>query len=217
MLQFASASNVSDDTLLRNGTAGNPGRGALDCIRHRRRRRGVPTGCIDHRSRFVGHKVASLVAANTLTTIWARSAETVREIERAHTNSAYLPGESLHPQLRATTRMDDAVHSADVLVMAIPSSGFRAVLADAAPFVRPMIPVVSLTKGLELGTGSRMTQVVAEVLPGHPAGVLSGPNIAKKVVRGLAAAAVVAMPDQHIAQALQGIFRSRLFRVYTST
>jgi glycerol-3-phosphate dehydrogenase (NAD(P)+) len=164
-----------------------------------------------------GTTVASLVAANTLTTIWARSAETVREIERAHTNSAYLPGESLHPQLRATTRVDDAVHSADVLVMAIPSSGFRAVLADAAPFVRPMIPVVSLTKGLELGTGSRMTQVVAEVLPGHPAGVLSGPNIAKKVVRGLAAAAVVAMPDQHIAQALQGIFRSRLFRVYTST
>jgi glycerol-3-phosphate dehydrogenase (NAD(P)+) len=104
-----------------------------------------------------------------------------------------------------------------VLVMAVPSHGFRAVLENAAPHVRPWIPIVSLTKGLEQGTKLRMTEVVDELLPGHPTGVLTGPNVAREVIDGLAAAAVIAMPDQHVAGALQTIFRTRLFRVYTST
>jgi len=164
-----------------------------------------------------GTTVASLTARNAPTLLWARRPEVAEEIERDHVNTAYLGDEPLDPQLRATSSLEEAVAQADVLVMAVPSHGFRAVLERAAAHVRPWIPIVSLTKGLELDTQRRMTQVVGEVLPGHPAGVLAGPNLAKEVLGGYAAAAVIAMPDEHVAAALQDIFRRTLFRVYAST
>jgi glycerol-3-phosphate dehydrogenase (NAD(P)+) len=79
------------------------------------------------------------------------------------------------------------------------------------------VPVVSLVKGLEQGTNMRMTQIVEEVLPGHPAGILAGPNIAREVAEGYAAAAVLAMPEERMSRALQGIFTRTVFRVYAST
>lgn len=164
-----------------------------------------------------GTTVASLVAAESPTVVWARRPELADEIASSHTNQRYLPDSELDPALDATHSLEDVAASADVLVMAVPSHGFRDVLERAAPSIRPWIPVVSLTKGLEQGSRLRMTQIVGEVLPGHPAGVLTGPNVAKEVIGGLAAAAVVAMPDQRVAQALQATLRTRLFRVYTST
>jgi glycerol-3-phosphate dehydrogenase (NAD(P)+) len=77
--------------------------------------------------------------------------------------------------------------------------------------------VISLSKGLELGTKLRMTQVIDEELPGHPAGVLSGPNLAREVMSGYAAASVIAMEDEVIVQELQAIFKTGMFRVYTNT
>ena len=71
--------------------------------------------------------------------------------------------------------------------------------SELAKELRPWVPVVSLVKGLEQGTNMRMSQIVDEVLPGHPAGILAGPNIAREVAEGYAAAAVLAMPDQHLA------------------
>ena len=96
---------------------------------------------------------------------------------------------------------------ADVLVVGVPSHGFRAALEEAAPHVRPWVPIVSLTKGLEQGTRLRMTEVIDEVLPGHPTGVLAGPNLAREVVQGYAAAAAIAMPDDHVARSLQADLR----------
>ena len=78
------------------------------------------------------------------------------------------------------------------------------------------MPVVSLVKGLEQGTNYRMSQIVDEVLPGHPAGILAGPNIAREVADGYAAAAVLAMPDQHLAANLGNLFRTKRFRTYTT-
>jgi glycerol-3-phosphate dehydrogenase (NAD(P)+) len=164
-----------------------------------------------------GTTVASLVARNAPTLLWARRAELAEEIDEHHTNSDYLPGGELHPELRATDSLQDAVERADVLVMAVPSHGVRAVLEAAVPHVRPWIPIVSLTKGLEQGTKLRMTEVIDELLPGHPTGVLTGPNLAKEVLDGYAAAAVIAMPDEHVAGALQAILRTTIYRVYTST
>ena len=71
-------------------------------------------------------------------------------------------------------------------------------------------------KGLEQGTNYRMSQIVDEVLPGHPAGILAGPNIAREVADGYAAAAVLAMPDQHLAARLAELFRTKRFRTYTT-
>jgi glycerol-3-phosphate dehydrogenase (NAD(P)+) len=149
--------------------------------------------------------------------IWARRSEVAEEIASEHTNSAYLPDRRLDGSLRATSALDEAVGDADMVVMAVPSHGFREVLVEAAPHLRPWIPVVSLSKGLEQGTRARMTEVISEVLPGHAAGVLAGPNLAKEILDGYAAAALVAMPDLRVAAALQEIFRSSLFRVYTGT
>jgi glycerol-3-phosphate dehydrogenase (NAD(P)+) len=164
-----------------------------------------------------GTTVASLAAQNIETTLWARSPEVAAEITEEHRNSRYLPDLSLTESLRATADLAEAVTGADVLVMAVPSQSFRAVLTDAVEHVRPWIPVVSLVKGLEQGSRRRMTEIVAEVMPGHPAGVLAGPNIAAEVLRGYAAAATIAMPDQRSAEMLQELFRTKLFRVYTST
>ena len=164
-----------------------------------------------------GTTVASVAAANAPTVLWARRGELADEVNEAHTNEAYLPGLGLHAGLRATSSIEEAAATADVLVMAVPSHGFRSVLESAAEHVRPWVPVVSLVKGLERGSRLRMTQVVEEVMPGHPAGVLSGPNLAREILNGYAAAAVVAMPDERVAMPLQGIFKAPLFRIYRST
>ena len=164
-----------------------------------------------------GTTVASLAAGHARAVLWARDEEVAREVTSEHRNSRYLPDLDLHPELEATTSLEEAVEAADVLVMGVPSHGMRAALEAAVPHVRPWIPIVSLAKGLEAGTRLRPTEVIGEVLPGHPAGVLSGPNLAREVLAGYAAAAVMAMPDEHVARSLQAVFASRVFRVYTAT
>src|SRR5262245_43447097 len=99
-----------------------------------------------------GTTVASVVAGNADTILWARRSGLADEINASHSNEAYLSGEALSPELEASSSLDGVVGQADVLVMAVPSHGFREVLEAAAPHVRPWIPIVSLTKGLELGT-----------------------------------------------------------------
>src|SRR5690606_20225804 len=108
---------------------------------------------------------ASLVAANTPTVIWGRDPEVVEEIASEHRNSRYLRGFALSEKLTASPSLPDVVSSADVLVMAVPSHGFRETLEQAAPYLRPWVPIVSLTKGLERGTHLRMTEIVGEVAP----------------------------------------------------
>lgn len=164
-----------------------------------------------------GTTVASLAARNTRTVLWARRAETAGEINERHTNSRYLGELRLTESLRATSDLAEAVETADVLVLGIPSQHCRSVLEQVGEYVRPWVPVVSLVKGLEQGTRKRMTEIVADTLPGHAAGVLAGPNIAKEVVQGFAAAATIAMPEHKQAEMLQNLFRTTRFRVYTTT
>jgi glycerol-3-phosphate dehydrogenase (NAD(P)+) len=164
-----------------------------------------------------GTTVASICARNTRTVLWARSPETAEEISTRHTNSRYLGDLPLTETLRSTSDIAEAVSDADVLVMGVPSQSFRPVLKEVAGHIRPWIPVVSLVKGLEQGSRMRMTDVVKAVMPGHPAGVLAGPNIAREVVQGFAAAATIAMPDHATAEMLQPLFGTSRFRVYTTT
>jgi glycerol-3-phosphate dehydrogenase (NAD(P)+) len=163
-----------------------------------------------------GTTVGCLVARNAKAMIWARRPELAEEIAERHTNSAYLGEAGLEPGLGATSSFEEAAGGADAIVMAVPSHGYREVLEQLAPHVAPGTPVVSLTKGLEQGSRLRMTEVTGEVLPESPAGVLTGPNLAKEVLAGQAAAAVLAMPEEHVAAELQPLFTSDLFRVYRS-
>ena len=139
------------------------------------------------------------------------------EINTRHTNEKYLPGASLPEKLVATNDIAEAVCNADVVVMGIPSQNFRKVLEEVKKHIRAWVPVISLTKGLELDTGMRMTEIISEVLPGHPVGVLTGPNLAREIMAGQAAASVIAMEDEIIVRELQKVFQSGLFRVYTNT
>jgi len=161
-----------------------------------------------------GTTVANLAVRNAPTTLWARDPALAEEIDRSATNSRYLPGFALDPALRATSSLQDAVEAADVVVMAVPSHVFRDTLDAVAAHVRPWVPVVSLTKGLEPVTNLRMTEIVEEVLPGHPVGVLTGPNLSKEILDGQAAAAVIALGVPHISEVLQRVFASDLYRVY---
>jgi glycerol-3-phosphate dehydrogenase (NAD(P)+) len=106
------------------------------------------------------------------------------------------------------------VSQTDVLVMGVPSHGFRDALEACAPHVRAWVPVVSLTKGLEQGSRLRMTELVQDVLPGHPYGLLTGPNLAKEILAGEAAASVISMSDVNVCRQLQAVFAQHLFRVY---
>lgn len=163
-----------------------------------------------------GTTVAHLAAHNTPTVLWARSSETVAEINSDHRNSRYLSGFDLHPELRATVELAGAVKHADVVVMGVPSQSYRSTLELVAEHIRAWVPIVSLTKGLEAGTRLRMSELVNEVLPGHPFAVLTGPNLAKEILAGDAAAAVVATNDPVVATELQRVFESGLFRVYVN-
>ncbi|WP_260580823.1 NAD(P)H-dependent glycerol-3-phosphate dehydrogenase [Sphingopyxis sp. PET50] len=164
-----------------------------------------------------GTTVASVVSRNAPISLWARDAETVESINTARENRKYLPGIALPPALRATNDIADVVARADVLVMGVPSHSFRGVLEEARHHLRPWVPVISLTKGLELSSGKRMTELIEEVLPGHPVGVLTGPNLAREIMTGQAAASVLSMEDEIVVRALQPVFHSGLFRVYTNT
>ncbi|MEL7425016.1 MAG: NAD(P)H-dependent glycerol-3-phosphate dehydrogenase [Bacteroidota bacterium] len=163
-----------------------------------------------------GTTVASLTAKNCPTKIWARDSATVNDINQNHRNEKYLPGAQLTPSLKGCLTIEETVSDADVIVMGIPAQHFRQVLKDARPHIRPWVPIISLSKGLEVGSMMRMTEVIEEEMEGHPAGVLTGPNLAKEIVVGQAAASVIAMVDDTIAKRLQRVFKTGLFRVYTN-
>ncbi len=161
-----------------------------------------------------GTTVATLVAPRHDTVLWARNGDVAKAINADHTNAAYLPGFDLPPELSATSSLEDAVSEADLLIVGVPTSGFRTVLEEASVWIRPWIPVVSLSKGLESGSHLRMTEVIKEVVPGHPVAALTGPNIATEIMSGKAAAAVIATEDLEVARAIQKVVTRGLFRVY---
>ena len=163
-----------------------------------------------------GTTVASLLTHRHDCMIWCRDPDLAREIYERDANSRYLPGFTLPPGLTATTDLEKAVHDADLLVVGVPTHGFRAILADARPYLRPWIPVVSLAKGFERGSLLRMTQLIAQELPGHPAAALTGPNLAKEIMAGQAAASVIATEDLAVAEALQATMKRGMFRIYTN-
>ena len=164
-----------------------------------------------------GTAVASIVAAAHPTSLWARSPELAAAMEETRENAKYLPGVRLADGLVVTSSLEEALRGAGIVFMAVPSHGFRDVLREAAPSAGGVAAVVSLSKGIEKGTNLRMSQVVAEVLPGVPAGVLTGPNLAREVALGHPAACVVALPDEDLARRVQELVHSRTFRAYRGT
>jgi len=166
-----------------------------------------------------GTTVAALMAENVDVTLWARDADLAARLDATHENDRYLPGIRVPDRVRATHDLGAVCAEADVVVIAVPSHGFRDVLSEAAPSIGSGVPVVSLSKGVEQGTHLRMTEVVADVLTDHDPdriGVLTGPNLAREVAEGQPTASVVAMVHEGTARELQQMFMTRTFRVYTN-
>ena len=163
-----------------------------------------------------GTTVAHLCAHNVPTVLWARDAAVVSSVNDTHSNDRYLPGYALHPALRATTELAEAVSGADVVVMGVPSTAFADTLDTMEPHLRAWVPVISLTKGLERSTGRRMTELVEQRLPGRPVGALTGPNLAKEIMAGQPAATVLSMTDVNVTAALHDAFATPSFRVFTN-
>ena len=163
-----------------------------------------------------GTAIAAMCAQRVPTVLWARRPELAEAMQRDRRNAGYLPELALPAGLRATASLADAVDGAGVVVMVVPSHGFRAVLGDAARHLAAGAPVVSLTKGVEQGTLARMTEVIAAVVPAHPYAVLTGPNLVGEIVAGYPTASVVAATDAGLAGELQELFSTGAFRVYTN-
>ena len=165
-----------------------------------------------------GTALARLAAARAEVLLWAREPEVVEAVAERRENTMYLPGHLLPPAVACTGDLAAALEGADLVVMAVPSHGFREVLRRARPWLPPVAPVISVTKGIEQGSLKRMTEIVLEETGRDPGavGVLTGPNLAREIAAGQPAATVVATPDPAPALAVQALFMGPTLRVYTN-
>jgi len=162
-----------------------------------------------------GTTIASLAAARAPTTLWARSESVAAEIRDRGTNASYLGDYPLSGRMHATSSLPDALDGVELIVIAVPSHGVRAVLDASSGAVPAGVPVLSLTKGLEEGSTARISEIVDECWPGHPVGVLTGPNLAAEVCAGQPAASV-AFADESLAGQIRDLFVTETLRVYTN-
>jgi glycerol-3-phosphate dehydrogenase (NAD(P)+) len=121
--------------------------------------------------------------AGTGAILWARDPEVAAAINERHQNPYYLPGVALDPAIAATADLESAVATADAALLAVPAQFLRGVLGALRGRVRPGLPVLHCAKGIEIGTLATMSQIGAELLPGSPYAVLSGPSFATAVAK----------------------------------
>ena len=158
---------------------------------------------------------AHLARSGHVVSLWSRDPAQAHEIRDRHQSSRYLPGITL-PALGATSDLAEAARDAEIAIVAVPSEFCRGTLHALRPHLGAATTLVSATKGLELGTLRRMSEVAAEEAPGHPVAVLSGPSFALEVAQGQPTTVVVAASALAGAEAVQRAVSSRSFRAYSS-
>jgi glycerol-3-phosphate dehydrogenase (NAD(P)+) len=166
-----------------------------------------------------GTAFAQLLAdAGSDVTIWGRRAELCASINDRHENPDYLPGVSLPESIRATEDAAAALDAAEVVVLAVPAQTLRAILEERASLLPDGSVLVSLMKGIELGTSRRMSEVIAEMTGAGPEriAVVSGPNLAKEIAARQPAASVIACVDEAVAEKMQQVCMTPYFRPYTN-
>jgi len=160
-----------------------------------------------------------LADAGNDVSIWARREEVAAGINETRRNAEYHPDIELPASITATHDVEQAATGADVVVLATPSQTLRANLSSWAPHLPAQAPLVSLMKGVELGTLNLMSEVIAQETGAGPGriAVVSGPNLSPEIARREPAGAVVACSDEEVAKRLQAIIHTPAFRPYTST
>lgn len=159
-----------------------------------------------------------LADAGTAVTLWARREAVAASVREHGTNVAYLPSVRLPEKITATTDAAAAVRDADLVVLAVPSQTLRVNLVDWRERVAPGATLVSLAKGIELGTGKRMSEVITETaqVSRDRVVVVSGPNLAAEIAAEQPTASVVAGTDPERATAVQRAITNGYFRPYTN-
>ena len=159
-----------------------------------------------------------LADAGADVTLWGRRGELTDQINSDHVNGDYLPGIELPQAVQATTDPSVALRGADVVVLAVPSQTLRANLVRWRDLLPPSAPLVSLMKGVELGSTRRMSEVIVEVAGVAPerVAVVSGPNLAHEIAVRQPAASVVACTDHETAERLAHACATSYFRPYTA-
>ncbi len=160
----------------------------------------------------LGHHLATQGHAVRL---WARDAEVVRVVNQQHRNPAYLGGRVLHDALSATNDPGEAVDGCPLVVCAMPSQAVRATFQSVAPALQQVI-VVGASKGIEIDTLQRMSEVSNAILPGRPFVALSGPSFAVEMFEQQPTAVVAASLSEAAARQVQDLFMAGPLRVYTS-
>ena len=160
-----------------------------------------------------------LAEAGADVTLWARRAALAEQISREHVNGDYLPGIALPHSVRATADPSIALDGADLVAVAVPSQSLRDNLVTWRELLPPDAPVVSLMKGVELGTTLRMSEVIADAGAVDPARVvvLSGPNLAHEIAMRQPAASVIACTEHRTAELVAHACATSYFRPYTGT
>ncbi|WP_020389338.1 NAD(P)H-dependent glycerol-3-phosphate dehydrogenase [Kribbella catacumbae] len=159
-----------------------------------------------------------LAQAGNQVSVWGRRESVCDAINNQHENPEYLPGLRLPDAITATHDPAAAADGAEAIVLAVPSQSLRDNLRDWADVLPAAVPLVSLMKGVEVGTTKRMSEVIAELTGAGPEriAVVSGPNLAREIAEGQPAAAVVACADEGTAARLQKLCHSPTFRPYTN-
>lgn len=164
-----------------------------------------------------GTALANLMATQGYkTAIWMRDEKTAEGINKKHENARYLKGLKLAPALRACTDPAAAFEEAELCIMAVPCQSARGALRALAPHFAPGLPVVCVSKGIELASLKPMSEVVAEELPQARYAILSGPSFAAEVTRGLPTAVSIGCAEKTLAEELRAVFSCETFRAYSS-
>jgi glycerol-3-phosphate dehydrogenase (NAD(P)+) len=147
--------------------------------------------------------------------LWGHNPERAAQLRETRENAGYLPGVKLPESIHVTSELADCA-GAELIVVVTPSTAVRKVVEQARPFIAKEAVLLSCTKGIEHGSGMRMTQIMAEVCPEHTVAVLSGPNLAVEVSRDLPTATVLGCEQAECAEQLQQYLGSSRFRIYSS-
>ena len=164
-----------------------------------------------------GTALATLLCpASSQITLIGRNRDIIEDINKQHRNERYLPGETLDSRIQASSDLG-VIRDADLVLLVLPSAAIRSTCEQLAALqISPETILTTCSKGIERGTGTRMSEIITEILPQQPLAALSGPNHAEEVCKGLATMTVIGSENQNVSNYLQGLFTSPCFRCYTS-
>lgn len=162
-----------------------------------------------------GTALANLYADHGRVTLWCRRPEQAEKISTARENADYLPGTQLHDNIYLTANGAD-LRASEIILSAVPAQHLTEILSALKNDLPQTAPLVICAKGIEVKSRKLLPDIAAEILPGHQIAVLSGPNLAHEVARGLPAAATIAARDEATAKSIAGILRCPAFRPYAS-